>query len=84
MHPIIPRAACVSPTSDTRRRWLCLSFAERLVIGTGAYRKSPVMTEVKREAERRKVELVIVPTAAAIEELRRDTAGTNAILHVTC
>ena len=42
------------------------------------------MTEVKREAERRKVELVIVPTAAAIEELRRNTEGTNAILHVTC
>jgi len=60
--------------------WKC----RRLVIGTGAYGKLPVMTEVKREAERRKVELVIVPTAAAIEELRRDTEGTNAILHVTC
>jgi hypothetical protein len=56
----------------------------RLVIGTGAYGKLPVMTEVKREAERRKVELLIVPTAAAIEELRRDMAGTNAILHATC
>jgi hypothetical protein len=42
------------------------------------------MTEVKKEAERRKVELVIVPTATAIEELRRNTDGTNAILHVTC
>jgi hypothetical protein len=60
--------------------WKC----RRLVIGTGAYGKLPVMTEVKREAERRKVELVIVPTAAAIEELRRDTQGTNSILHVTC
>ena len=40
-------------------------------LGTGAYGKLPVMTEVKREAERRKVELVIVPTGAAIEELRR-------------
>ena len=54
------------------------------MIGTGAYGKLPVMPEVKREAERRKVELVIVPTAAAIEELRRNTQGTNAILHVTC
>ena len=60
--------------------WKC----RRLVIGTGAYGKLPVMTEVKREADRRKVKLVIVPTAAAIEELRQDTAGTNAILHVTC
>ena len=60
--------------------WKC----RRLLIGTGAYGKLPVMTEVKREAERRKVELVIVPTAAAIEELRRDKKGTNAILHVTC
>jgi hypothetical protein len=54
------------------------------VIGTGAYGKLPVTTEVKHEAERRKVKLVIVPTAAAIEELRRDKEGTNAILHVTC
>ena len=60
--------------------WKC----RRLVIGTGAYGKLPVMTEVKREAERRKVKLVIVPTAAAIEELRRGREGTNAILHVTC
>jgi hypothetical protein len=60
--------------------WKC----RRLVIGTGAYGKLPVMTEVKREAERRKVELVIVPTAAAIEELRRNIEDTNAILHVTC
>ena len=52
--------------------------------GTGAYGKLPVMQEIKREAERRKVELVIVPTAAAIEELRGNTKGTNEILHVTC
>ena len=62
------------------RNWKC----RRLVIGTGAYGKLPVMTEVKREAVRPKVELLIVPTARAIEELRRDTAATNAILHVTC
>jgi len=60
--------------------WKC----RRLVIGTGAYGKLPVMPEIKREAERRRVELVIVPTAAAIEELRGNTKGTNAILHVTC
>jgi hypothetical protein len=60
--------------------WKC----RRLVIGTGAYGKLPVMPEIKREAERRKVELVIVPTAAAIKELRGNTKRTNAILHVTC
>jgi hypothetical protein len=60
--------------------WKC----HRLVIGTGAYGKLPVMEKVKREAERRKVELVIVPTAAAIEELRGNSKSTNAILHVTC
>ena len=54
------------------------------MIGTGAYGKLPVMTEVKKEAERRKVQLVIVPTPTAIEELQRNTKGTNAILHVTC
>jgi len=59
--------------------WKC----RRLVIGTGAYGKLPVMTEVKKEAEGRKVELVIVPTPTAIEELQRNTKGTNAILHVT-
>ena len=36
--------------------WKC----HRLVIGTGAYGKLPVMKEVKREAERRKVELVVL------------------------
>ena len=60
--------------------WKC----RRLVIGTGAYGRLPVMKEVKREAEHRKVELLILPTPRAIEELRRDTKGTNAILHVTC
>jgi len=60
--------------------WTC----RRLVIGAGAYGRLPVMTEVKREAERRKVELLIVPTAQAIEELQQDTKGTNAILHLTC
>ena len=45
------------------------------VIGTGAYGKLPVTPEIKREAERRRVELVIVPTAAAIEELRGNTKG---------
>jgi hypothetical protein len=42
------------------------------------------MSEVKREAERRRVELQIVPTTEAIEVLQQDTEDSNAILHVTC
>ncbi|MGB9073235.1 MAG: MTH938/NDUFAF3 family protein [Terriglobales bacterium] len=60
--------------------WKCA----RLVIGTGAYGSLPVMNEVKREAERRKVELLILPTREAIEVLKKDPEDTNAILHVTC
>lgn len=59
--------------------WKC----RRLVIGTGGG-ALPVMDEVKREAKRRKVKLVILPTAQAIELLEKDKRGTNAILHVTC
>lgn len=60
--------------------WKC----RRLVIGSGAYGRLPVMTEVKHEAERRGIELLIVPTRAAIEVLQQDTEDSNAILHVTC
>ena len=59
--------------------WKC----KRLVIGTGEG-ALPVMEEVKREAKRRKVELLIVPTARAIELLQKEPKVTNAILHVTC
>jgi hypothetical protein len=47
-------------------------------------RALPVMEEVKQVAAQRKVELVIVPTAEAIETLNQDREKTNAILHVTC
>ena len=59
--------------------WNC----HRLLIGTGTG-ALPVMDQVKREAQRRKVELVIVPTARAIALLKQQSADTNAILHVTC
>ena len=59
--------------------WKC----RRLVIGSGAYGQLPVMDEVKREAERRKVVLLIVPTSQAIQLIEKDPAA-NAILHVTC
>jgi len=60
--------------------WKC----HRLVIGTGANGQLPVMKEVLSEAQRRKVELLIFPTARAIEVLKEEPEKTNAILHVTC
>jgi hypothetical protein len=59
--------------------WEC----RRLVIGTGTG-ALPVMEQVELEAQRRKIELVIVPTIRAIELLKQRSADTNAILHVTC
>ena len=59
--------------------WKC----RRLVIGTGEG-ALPVLDEVKREAERRKVELLILPTEEAMKILNRHAKSTNAILHVTC
>jgi hypothetical protein len=66
---------------DEKIPWHC----KTLVIGTGEG-ALPVMNEVKREARKRKVELVVVPTAEAILILRRRRrlADTSAILHVTC
>ena len=59
--------------------WTC----RRLVVGTGEG-ALPVMDQVKREAKRRKVELLILPTEEAMELLNRHAKSTNAILHVTC
>ena len=60
--------------------WRC----RRLVIGTGAHGALPVMAQVRDEARRRKVDLVILPTAHAIDLLTAATTDTNAILHLTC
>jgi hypothetical protein len=60
--------------------WKC----RQLVVGTGAYGGLPVMEEVKREARRRKIPLLILPTIQAIKELKRGHGESNAILHVTC
>ena len=54
-----------------------------LVIGTGAG-ALPVMDQVKREAQRRNIKLLILPTKQAIKELKQNREGTNAVLHVTC
>jgi hypothetical protein len=60
--------------------WNC----RRLVVGTGADGSLLVMEDVKREALARNVELLVLPTAQAIEELAKRSKDTNAILHVTC
>jgi hypothetical protein len=60
--------------------WKC----SRLVVGTGTYGALPVMEDVKREAKRREVKLLILPTTQAIEALQQDSDKTNAVLHVTC
>lgn len=60
--------------------WKC----RRLVVGTGNHGSLSVMVEVKLEALRRKVDLLIVPTKQAIDTLGENAKDTNAILHVTC
>ena len=60
--------------------WRC----RRLVIGTGAEGALPVMQQVRDEARRRKVDLVVLPTAQAIGVLRQAGNDTNAVLHLTC
>ena len=40
--------------------------------------------EVKREAQRRKIKLLVLSTAQAIKTLKQNPNETNAILHVTC
>jgi hypothetical protein len=66
---------------DERIPWKC----RRLIVGTGAG-ALPVMDEVKLEAKRRKIELLVLPTVQAIEVLEQkiDNHDTNAVLHVTC
>lgn len=60
--------------------WKC----RRLVVGTGAHGALPVMDDVRQQAAHRDVELLILPTADAIETLMTEPKTTNAILHVTC
>ncbi len=60
--------------------WKC----RRLVVGTGVHGALPIMEGVEREAQARQVELLVLPTAEAIEEMAKGDKETNAILHVTC
>ncbi len=60
--------------------WEC----QQLVIGTGAMGQLPITDEVKEEAKRRHVKLVVVKTAEAVKTLKSKPPDTNAILHLTC
>ncbi len=64
---------------EERIPWKC----HRLIIGTGTGRL-PVMKDVQREAKRREIKLIIIPTVEAINLLKQKPDDTNAILHVTC
>jgi hypothetical protein len=55
----------------------------RLVVGTGTG-ALPIIEEVKREAARREIELLVLPTTKAIAALKKNPKEANAILHVTC
>ncbi len=62
-----------------------IPWAPTLIVGTGADGALPVMDEVRDEAKRRGVRLVLLPTPEACETLSEsDTNTTAAILHVTC
>lgn len=59
--------------------------AAKLVIGTGADGRLPIMEEVRELAKAQGVELVELPTAEACRLLRTFRGKeVNAILHVTC
>jgi hypothetical protein len=66
-------------SAEEKIPWKC----KRLVIGTGTG-ALPIMDDVKKEAKRRQVQLLMMSTAAAIEELRKNPKDTNAIRHITC
>ena len=59
--------------------------ADRVVIGTGAEGRLPVMDEVRDQAKARGVELIELPTPAAVRLLQSTKRKqVNAIIHVTC
>jgi len=57
----------------------------RLIVGTGADGRLPITPDLFDEAERRRVEVIALPTAEACE-LIADADGSDvaAVLHVTC
>ena len=61
--------------------WAC----RRLIVGTGADGALPIDKDVRDEARRLGVKLLVLPTEEACERLAdADPGSVNAILHVTC
>lgn len=59
--------------------------APRLIVGTGANGRLPIMPELYEEAQRRGVEVVAVPTEEACRLLSGLGPGeADAVIHVTC
>jgi hypothetical protein len=57
----------------------------RLIIGSGYSGSLPIVSAVEDEADRRGIDLVVMPTAEAVDLLNgSDLSDVNAILHVTC
>ena len=68
-------------TADERIPW----SARRLIVGTGARGQLPIAPDLYREAERRGVEVVSLPTTDACQLLEEaDPGALAAVLHVTC
>jgi hypothetical protein len=59
--------------------------AQRLWIGTGTYGSLPVTSDLREEARRRGVELLVKPTSELVQLINEALpADTNLILHLTC
>lgn len=59
--------------------------ASRLVVGTGADGRLPIMPDVWERAEQLGLELVAMPTSEAVDLLKPvDPKEVFAVLHVTC
>lgn len=56
----------------------------KLIVGSGYSGRLPVLPEISEEAERRGIDLVVVPTSKACDLLSTSDHGVNAVLHVTC
>ncbi|MBN2471475.1 MAG: hypothetical protein JXN59_12190 [Anaerolineae bacterium] len=98
-HDVIIRRGKVSrrrkkPSRIYRERFghTPLSLAEdipwngkKLIVGTGTHGEMPIMSKVYKEAEKRGVKLIVVPTGQACALLdHMEDDEINAILHVAC
>ncbi|MFP4303152.1 MAG: MTH938/NDUFAF3 family protein [Spirochaetaceae bacterium] len=79
--PSKPLKAEYGHTPLSAREEIPLS-GRRLIIGTGAYGRLPVLEEVYNEARERGIQVDTMPTPEAIKHL--DEPDTDFILHLTC